>query len=94
MTLCVDLRDCEKIKDQCNNVSMSSYDKKWLRNNCAYTCRLCSKQLLMILKFERENVTSYFKESMNRSLTLKLGGKFYDSVLHVKLSLTHFHSQE
>lgn len=33
--LCVDLQDCEKVKDKCVNKSV------WFKNNCAYTCRFC-----------------------------------------------------
>lgn len=39
--LCIDLRDCNKYKDECDDDSISSYRKKFLRNNCAYTCRRC-----------------------------------------------------
>lgn len=40
--LCVDLRDCEKIdKNECHNPFTSPERKRFLRNNCAYTCRFC-----------------------------------------------------
>ncbi|KAL9980121.1 hypothetical protein ACROYT_G008665 [Oculina patagonica] len=39
--LCVDLRVCDKVKDECDNASISTQRKAWLKNYCAYTCRLC-----------------------------------------------------
>ncbi|KAJ7375086.1 hypothetical protein OS493_001819 [Desmophyllum pertusum] len=39
--LCIDLRDCGKVKDECDSVSLAPLRKAWLRTNCAYTCRMC-----------------------------------------------------
>ncbi|XP_068679061.1 uncharacterized protein [Montipora foliosa] len=40
--LCVDLKNCENIdKDECDSKNTSPFKRRWLRDNCAYTCGLC-----------------------------------------------------